>query len=468
MLAESVPSWPRLMWRARPSERLKLSRVGWFFITAALLVAFPAAAPAAVVQVHSFPAPLPEHPGPRARGPMLHTLEVRDGDGERNALTVTVARGRALVHDGRSALHAGRGCRLLDSRTVTCVKPRFFDVRVMAGRDDDAVDVRSDVTVGARLGQGDDVFTLRRTRSAAWVDAGPGDDRVTGAAGADSLSGGGGHDVLRGRGGFDELDDGDTSGTANRDVLDGGRGRKDHVWYDKRTADMDIDLARTDGQGERGENDAIIGIENVVSGSGRDVLRGNDADNWLNARAGRGDVVIGRRGDDDLWNAKRYAGGPGNDIVIYGERGARVSCGRGDDNVTDMHRRGRNFFGAACERIGLLDVEGSYRSLIPLSSPGAPIGRFSAGCGSFRPCSFTLSVFALTRSGAVGERIGHTAATVSYQHGRILRLRLSSRGRELLRRRGRLRVFIGGKVVEPKSKLGPRRVIRDGFDTILH
>jgi Ca2+-binding RTX toxin-like protein len=399
---------------------------------------------------------------------MLHTLEVHDDVGEANALTVGVAHGRAHVHDGRSALHAGRGCRQLDAHTAVCVKPRFFDVRVTAGGGDDAVDATSDVSIGAQLGRGDDVFILRHTRSAAWVDAGPGDDRVTGAAGPDSLSGDGGHDILRGRGGLDELDDGDASGRANRDVLDGGRGREDQVYYSGRTADIQVDLARTNGHGERGENDSLAGIENVESGSGRDVLRGNGAANYLNARGGRGDVVIGRGGGDYLWNAKRYVGGPGNDIVIYGERGARVSCGQGVDNVTDMQRRGRNFFGPACEKIGLLDEEESYRSLIPLSSPAAPVGRYRAACGSYKPCTFTLAIFALTRSGAIGERIGRTIATVTYLHPRTLRLRLSSRGRELLRQRGRLRVVIGGKYVEPKSKLGTRRVVRDGFETVLH
>ena len=58
------------------------------------------------------------------------------------------------------------------------------------------------------------------------ADAGPGSDVLEGAARmADELDGGGGgRDRLDGRGNADSLTDGDTTGAADADVLDGGAG----------------------------------------------------------------------------------------------------------------------------------------------------------------------------------------------------------------------------------------------------
>jgi hypothetical protein len=278
------------------------------------------------------------------------------------------------------------------------------------------------------------------------------------------LDGDGGRDVLRGRGGADELDDGDRSGHADRDLLHAGRGGDDLVHYDERTAGIDIDLERTNGQGERGEDDALEGVEDVVSGAGRDVLRGNAADNDLNARAGRGDVTIGRGGDDELWNSQRSVGGAGNDTIIAGERGARVSCGAGTDLVTQMHSR-TSFFGSACEQLDLFGVEGGFRSLTTLASAGDPIGRGDVYCGSRRTCTLTLSIY---RGGPDGERIGHAATSIPPQRVVRLRPRLSKHGRELLERHRHLRVALAARLVEPKSSLGPQRVELDGFATVLH
>lgn len=51
-------------------------------------------------------------------------------------------------------------------------------------------------------------------------------------------------------------------------------------------------------------------LENVVAGSGNDVLLGNDLDNVLDAGAGD-DVIEGRGGDDDL------TGGSGSDLFVF-------------------------------------------------------------------------------------------------------------------------------------------------------
>jgi len=57
-------------------------------------------------------------------------------------------------------------------------------------------------------------------------------------------------------------------------------------------------------------------IENAIGGSGRDIIRGNAADNHLTGNGGGGaDRLFGHAGDDTL------IGGAGRD-VLFGDRGA--------------------------------------------------------------------------------------------------------------------------------------------------
>lgn len=426
-------------------------------------LSLPGQSSAAVVSVSEAPAPVPLS-GLREASEKIYVLELRDPDGHPNALTVEIAGGHARVHDARARVHAGAGCRQAGPYAATCVKPNFFRAELETGRGDDSLSVTSDAFVRALLGPGDDLFDALDVSEGLGVDAGTGDDVVNGSQHGDMLLGHRGHDVLRGRGGDDELIQGDTTRRHGRDVLQGGPGI-DRVDYERRTAGVRVDLARTNGQGERGENDAISGVEEIIGGDGRDVLKGDGENNFLDARGGRGDVVIGRAGKDYIWHAGRVFAGPGQDIVIEGERSARVSCGRGFDDVTQMSHRGRNVFDPDCERIGLAGEDENYRSLVPLKSPSATVGRFSGGCGE--SCDVTLTLVALSAAGAPGETIGRSHATVPGETTRTIELRLSRRGRALFRARRHLRALVKVRVAEPKSRFGPRRVRRDGFETAL-
>ncbi|MCU0525789.1 MAG: hypothetical protein MUF72_13285 [Elainella sp. Prado103] len=88
------------------------------------------------------------------------------------------------------------------------------------------------------------------------IDAGEGNDRVTGGAGADILSGGGGNDVINGSGGNDQL-----RGQAGDDRLFGGDGNDN--------------LA------------GAAGIDRIEGGSGDDIIQGGGGVDILSGGAGK-------------------------------------------------------------------------------------------------------------------------------------------------------------------------------------
>lgn len=121
---------------------------------------------------------------------------------------------------------------------------------------------------------------------------GPGNDLLSGGLGDDTLSGGPGNDRLYGQDGDDLLD-----GGADRDVMVGGPGN-DTVSYAGRKAPVAVYL---DGSpsGQRGEGDVLLGIENIIGGSGDDILVGDAGNNVLRGGPGA-DTLTGNGGEDVL------------------------------------------------------------------------------------------------------------------------------------------------------------------------
>lgn len=152
-------------------------------------------------------------------------------------------------------------------------------------------------------GSGDDVIFAGSGNDI--VFAGDGDDIVFGGSGNDIIHGEGGNDTLFGEDDDDTfvatLDDGD-------DVIDGGDGIDT---YDARTIETTIvaNLANARIVGSDIGTDRVINVENVTSGSGDDVLTGDDADNTLTAGDGD-DILTGSGGADTL------SGEAGNDTFV--------------------------------------------------------------------------------------------------------------------------------------------------------
>jgi Ca2+-binding RTX toxin-like protein len=140
------------------------------------------------------------------------------------------------------------------------------------------------------------------------------DDYLDGGAGNDSLIGGSGNDTMHGGSGNDTL----TGGTGSDDIYgDGGNDTDDDS---SRGYDLNISLDNIANDGPRNhpdERDNVHSdIENVLGGSGNDLIIGNPFANKLVGNAGN-DTIFGGDGNDTL------IGGPGTD-QLDGQGGTDV------------------------------------------------------------------------------------------------------------------------------------------------
>ena len=180
------------------------------------------------------------------------------------------------------------------------------------------------------------------------VDAGAGDDQVTGGSDRDDLDGADGDDRLSSGSASDEIE-----GGAGRDRIDGGSGS------DGLDAGPGDDVIRGGsggdyivGDGFEGEEDFGLlldprartpepGDDRIDGGTGDDLLEGGDGDDAVSGASGR-DRITGDEGRD------RLSGGTGNDrINSRDEDRDVVDCGPGRD-IAFVDRRDRV---RGCERV---------------------------------------------------------------------------------------------------------------------
>jgi VCBS repeat-containing protein len=142
---------------------------------------------------------------------------------------------------------------------------------------------------------GDDVVNISSLAvSAAWIDAGAGNDLIIGSGANDTLVGNAGDDTLSGGAGNDSLD-----GGAGMDTADyGGAGTAV-------TANLTTHTASGVG------SDTLANIENLVGSSFNDTLTGDGTANTLTGGLGN-DTLVGGSGNDTL------IGGAGNDSIDGG------------------------------------------------------------------------------------------------------------------------------------------------------
>lgn len=167
------------------------------------------------------------------------------------------------------------------------------------------------------------------------INAGAGEDTVAGFSGNDSINGGDGNDYLMGGAGDDTL-----SGGEGYDELYGGNGAgdalsgNDTVSYAQSPYAVTVDLGSTFLADNRYANayssgtgaDLLFDIENVIGGSGRDVITGSAVANIL--EGGRNaDTLNGGAGHDTLiggFGADHLNGGTGRDTASYADASGRV------------------------------------------------------------------------------------------------------------------------------------------------
>ena len=179
-------------------------------------------------------------------------------------------------------------------------------------------DVNVDLTAGtAATGGATDTLTAFRR-----VITDAGDDRILGTTADETFALGGGDDLINAGPGEDSVDAGPgddlVRGGHGRDTIDGGDGR-DSATYDERTASepLTITLETVGDDGAAGENDALVGIEDVVGGASNDVLTGDGGSNSL----------IGGGGLNTI------DGGGGNDLLVGGDFRDVITGGPGSDQL---------------------------------------------------------------------------------------------------------------------------------------
>jgi Ca2+-binding RTX toxin-like protein len=247
--------------------------------------------------------------------------------------------------------------RSADGKTLTVTGTRFNDGVILAplpgGAEVDVTNAGESYRVSlagvtqlaANGGNGDDVISLDDgTTLPIRLDGGADDDYLYGNAGNDTLLGGTGNDYLYGRGGNDSFTGGEENeGGEGNDVfeegtaatrgtrIDGGAGN-DSVNYAARTRAVTVTLAganRTFTNGEAGEFDDFVNVENVSGGSGNDTLTGDALGNILRGNGGN-DTLDGLGGNDFLSGGEgtdRFFGGDGDDQLFGRDSFAEVLDG---------------------------------------------------------------------------------------------------------------------------------------------
>lgn len=270
------------------------------------------------------------------------TVLVLARPGERNRLRVTNRGASVLIADG-AGITPGQGCRRRGRRAVACSLGAFGKTNMR-------------VTLGDRPDTATFDEVLIAEKGGLVVMAGAGNDRVRAGFTGGFLDGGAGRDLLRTRAnatfvggpGDDRLfGGGGQDGFIADDVPDGSDtisdiGGLDYVSYSQRSGDIRADLAGDRDDGARGERDRIADdIEELIGGSGDDVLVGNAKNNRLVTGAGS-DVAIGRAGSDGLTGDEssplddagdRLVGGMGSDLITGGAGPDTIIAGPGWDNV---------------------------------------------------------------------------------------------------------------------------------------
>ena len=176
-------------------------------------------------------------------------------------------------------------------------------------RTDDVTVTLDGVADDGEAGEGDNVAADIEN-----VSGGLGDDVIRGSAVANTLQGGPGDDLL--------------DGGAGPDLISGGIGI-DTVDYSARTLAVSVDLDGVPDDGEAGEGDNVVtDVEDIIGGSGPDILRGGGGANHIIGGAGADDI-------DGLAGPDTIEAGAGAD-TIQAKDGTTdvIACGDGNDTLT--------------------------------------------------------------------------------------------------------------------------------------
>ena len=332
------------------------------------------------------------------------------------------------------------------------------------------------------------------------VDAGPGNDVVTGSRYADVISLGTGQDRAEGRGGGDDIlltPDGRT------DSIRAGGGT-DGLVYSSSSGPVTVDLA-AGRAGAAGEHDRIRGIEQVHGGPKDDVLLGSRHGDALYGESGS-DRIVGGDGNDMLAGDSPLVSaafvndidaGVGDDVVDARSQGhpeqfdptpqlaptTTVDCGPGSDiEAGDVDDR----LAASCEAVAFRIPE----EYLPLENPhydapmkAVPVARAADGSPVFevpcpartRPaagrCSGTVAVERppVDGSGASPENLGSGSFSLEAGQRTNVEVTLNSAGRAAVSNGSPVAVHVTATLTPPPGDDWGGRVLNAnfGWQTVL-
>lgn len=178
------------------------------------------------------------------------------------------------------------------------------------------------------------------TDDAEWLIGGDDSDALYGMGGNDLLFSGDGDDFVDAGDGDDVIIGG--SGAGN-DTYIGGSG-EDTVVYTSATTGITVNLQEGLASGSEIGTDALFDVENLTSGSGDDILTGDNNDNQIFGGDGSdqifglggNDLLDGENGDDYIEGndgSDVLFGSAGNDTLIGGDGGDGLHGGDGNDIV---------------------------------------------------------------------------------------------------------------------------------------
>ena len=284
-------------------------------------------------------------------GPGTDTFDATGGDSLGTALSLAC---EVFTGDDNDVLHGGAGDDVLhggagDEQFYAADSADGSDVYDGGeGQDQISYALRhgpltitlDDIRNDGEDAEGDDVQSTIED-----VIGGLGADSMTGSALANVIIGGPGDDQLSGGDGNDTFIEAERS--EGTDVMNGGPG-SDTIDYSARTASLTVTMCApvsgtcvsgacdcTNDDGEPSELDTLVSVENAVTGSGDDVLVGDDSSNIFRAGAGD-DQVSGGVGDDTLYGEDgddTLYGGLGEDLLDGSEGKDSFDGGEGQGDI---------------------------------------------------------------------------------------------------------------------------------------
>ncbi|MFM8342264.1 MAG: beta strand repeat-containing protein, partial [Methylomonas sp.] len=185
--------------------------------------------------------------------------------------------------------------------------------------------IQADGTVKVNIGTQTD--SLRNIEN---FTSGSGNDSLAGDTNSNYLSAGSGNDTLIGglgaTGAGDTLDGGDGTDTADYSHLTSAQAITVSLTSDNTAGNGNFSVDIVNGTGT--STDSLKNIENISSGAGNDVLKGDAQANYLKAGAGN-DILYGSSGGNDT-----LEGGVGTDTVTYQNVSQNLSIDLSQTKVT--------------------------------------------------------------------------------------------------------------------------------------